>query len=227
MIGLKTSGELYLAAIHLPSLLASNRTIKARDFPDGIGVPTGSMYDRSSFNLSFSINSFHNKSEYSVMLCSSYSDPSTFDIRVEVVADSIYGRIGLIGQRSRVLTDTELQRDVPRDAFKPDERCCLHNSLYIAPSCQGSSVLMGGYGTGHILGTLYIGDLRQSIPLRRIEWRASRRHYGKAGLEDIESASEDGPVRGISYWDTKVGMILLREDELPLTGPGVHQICWF
>lgn len=125
----------------------------------------------------------------------------TFDIRVEVVTDSIYGHIVLVGQQNRISTDNELECDVPRGTLELDKRYFLYNPIQISLSCQGPSALLAGYGTGNILSTLYVADYRQIVPLRHVEWRPLTRHYGTANSEDTEPASEYGYVRWISYRD--------------------------
>lgn len=222
-MGFNHSNELYLAAIHLPTLLTSGKTIDWPELLDGIGTPIGSRYGVSSIGFCTSVNSFSNRAEYTVILYD-LSGRFIINVRLEVAVDSIYGQIILAGQLNRISAEADLQRAISYHKVKPNERYISHYSPHIPPSCQGPLALLAGHGTGN---PIYVADFCQSMPLRCVEWRASIRHCGKADSKDTEPASETDLVQWKMHrWDPKVGVLVLKEAQMP-SPDTVYHICWF
>jgi hypothetical protein len=214
---------IYIAAIHLPSLLFfPERTSQALIPVNGTELRT----DEDGTDVRYSIDIIpsrdpisrhHDTSEYTVIR-SRASRRLSFDIRMDVVPGSIHGNIEWSGTRLPLPANEQLEERISSQ-FSSSAEVSLnpftHGSalpVRFVATQRGIEVLVIGFGLENNIQILRMTNLYESDRTRTLSWKAPlRRSAGDTAEMDYQDA--------LPYWNAGTGMLLL--------GGPQYQTCWF
>jgi hypothetical protein len=219
-----------IMAIHLPSLSCLPApTPESLISANGVDLMTDEEKARVYYSVNIapsrdSISRHEGTSEYTVIL-SEHTCRFAFDIRIDVIPGSIYGKIVWPGTRLSLPDDQQLQERISSE-FPTDPRNPFDSRLVAIQ--RGFEVLVTGIGIEHRMQILRMTNLRTSDHTLALSWISPlRSRTGASAAVERKYQGDPNRLRGSLYWDSGTGMLLLRGPPLADGALQECQSCWF